>query len=86
MAQLWWRLLGPRAIVSDGVMGVNLASGSNPLAKCSLELSCGPNCSTPRSLAWQSLRLRRRPYQCYAATAGRAAALSLSETKLSESS
>ena len=34
MAQLWWRLLGPRAIVSDGVMGVNLASGSNPLAKC----------------------------------------------------
>ena len=85
MAQSWWRLLGPRAIVSDGVMGVNLASGSNPLAKCSLELSCGPNCSTPRSLG-QSLRLRRRPYQCYAATAGRAAALSLSETKLSESS
>ena len=36
MAQLWSWLLGPCAVVADGVMGVNLASIGNTLAKSQL--------------------------------------------------
>ena len=50
MAQLWAWLLGPRAVVADGVMRVNLASIGNALAKKTLEASSCLTGASPRSL------------------------------------
>ena len=58
MAQLWAWLLGPRAVVADGVIRVNLASIGNTLAN-SMELRApAPVSTAPRRARYQAVSQR----------------------------